>query len=189
MASTFSAAIRWTPMAARSTSWRSASISPWVWQSRAWTRISTWAIYCPWPAVFHGRDPLRDHAPAQDWRRRDRPTTTFAMALGRARLYDEARRQLEAAVRADPELADAQILLAEMPMAGGEAQAALPHLRKASAPANPTVRERAADAATDGERAIGGAYLVASVILPYGCSKGKQDTSGQHTRCGLTSSR
>ena len=68
----------------------------------------------------------------------------FAMALGRARLYDEARRQLEAAVRADPELADAHMLLAEMLMANGEAQAAIPHLRKAAASADATVRERAA---------------------------------------------
>ena len=70
--------------------------------------------------------------------RESRASAAWATPLG------VARRQLEAAVPADPELADAHMLLAEMLMANGEPRAALPHLRKAAASADATVRERAA---------------------------------------------
>ena len=53
------------------------------------------------------------------------------MALGRARHFDEAQRELEASLRADPELADAHQLLADLLMAKEQPQAALPHYREA----------------------------------------------------------
>ena len=53
----------------------------------------------------------------------------FAVGLGRARDFDEARRQLEAALESDPSLADAHELLANLLMARNQAAAALPHYR------------------------------------------------------------
>ncbi len=67
----------------------------------------------------------------------------FAMALGRARHFDEAQQQLEASLRVDPELGAAHQLLAELLMAKGQVQAALPHLQKAAAASDPAVRDRA----------------------------------------------
>jgi tetratricopeptide (TPR) repeat protein len=67
----------------------------------------------------------------------------FAMALGRARDYDGAQRQLEESVRADPEFADTRLLLAQLLLAKGQTQLALPHLQKAAAASDLAVRERA----------------------------------------------
>ena len=67
----------------------------------------------------------------------------FAMALGRARDYDGAQRQLEESVRADPEFPDARLLLAQLLLAKGQTQLALPHLQKAAAASDLAVRERA----------------------------------------------
>jgi Tfp pilus assembly protein PilF len=53
------------------------------------------------------------------------------MALGRARLVDEARQHLESAVRADPSFVDARLVLADLLLATGQPQAAVPHLREA----------------------------------------------------------
>ena len=53
----------------------------------------------------------------------------FAVALGRARDFDEAQRQLQAALESDPTLADAHELLANLLMARNQAAAALPHYR------------------------------------------------------------
>ena len=53
----------------------------------------------------------------------------FAVALGRARNFDAAQRQLEAALESDPGLADAHELLANLLMARNQAAAALPHYR------------------------------------------------------------
>ena len=55
----------------------------------------------------------------------------YALALGRTREFDEAQRQLEASLRADPALVDAHLLLGDLLMAKGQAQAALPHYREA----------------------------------------------------------
>lgn len=69
----------------------------------------------------------------------------FAMALGRARQFDEAQRQLEESLRADPELADARLVLAQMLVAKGQTQAAIPHLQKATAALDPAVRQAAVE--------------------------------------------
>ena len=53
----------------------------------------------------------------------------FAVALGRARDFDQAQRQLEAALETDPKLADAHELLANLLMARNQAASALPHYR------------------------------------------------------------
>lgn len=53
------------------------------------------------------------------------------MALGRARHFDEAQSELEASLRTDPTLADAHLLLGNLLMAKGQAQAALPHYHEA----------------------------------------------------------
>jgi predicted Zn-dependent protease len=53
----------------------------------------------------------------------------FAVALGRARDFDAAQRQLEAALESDPTLADAHEVLANLLMARNQAAAALPHYR------------------------------------------------------------
>jgi predicted CXXCH cytochrome family protein len=55
----------------------------------------------------------------------------YAMALGRARRFDEAQRELEASLRANPELADAHQLLGDLLMAKGQAALAVPHYREA----------------------------------------------------------
>ena len=69
----------------------------------------------------------------------------FAMALRRVRQFDEAQRQLEDSLRADPELADARLVLAQMLVAKGQTQAAIPHLQKASAAQDPAVRQAAVE--------------------------------------------
>ena len=53
----------------------------------------------------------------------------FAVALGRARDFDEAQQQLQAALESDPTLADAHELIANLLMARNQAAAALPHYR------------------------------------------------------------
>jgi Tfp pilus assembly protein PilF len=53
------------------------------------------------------------------------------MALGRARRFDEAQRELEASLRADPGLADAHVLLGDLLTAKGQAQVACEHYREA----------------------------------------------------------
>jgi len=53
------------------------------------------------------------------------------MLLGRTRHFDEAQRELEASLRADPEFADAHQLLGDLLMAKGQAQDAIPHYREA----------------------------------------------------------
>jgi tetratricopeptide (TPR) repeat protein len=74
----------------------------------------------------------------------DAPTRyNYAMVLGRTRDIDGAQRELEAAVRADPDFADAHLLLGTILLEKGQAEAALPHLRKAAADKNPSVREEA----------------------------------------------
>jgi predicted CXXCH cytochrome family protein len=55
----------------------------------------------------------------------------YATVLGRARHFDDAQRELEASLRSDHDLADAHNLLADLLMAKGEPQAALPHYRDA----------------------------------------------------------
>ena len=55
----------------------------------------------------------------------------YAVALGRARRFDEAQRELEECLHADPKLVDAHELLADLLMAKGQVQAALPHYREA----------------------------------------------------------
>jgi predicted CXXCH cytochrome family protein len=55
----------------------------------------------------------------------------YALALGRTRDFDEAQRQLEASLRADPTLTDAHVLLGDLLMAKGQAQAAVAHYREA----------------------------------------------------------
>ncbi len=69
----------------------------------------------------------------------------FALALGRAREFDQAQRQLEEAVRADPEFPDARLVLARMLATNGQTQAAIPHLQKATAAADPAVRQAAVE--------------------------------------------
>ena len=54
----------------------------------------------------------------------------FAVALGRARMYDEAQRELEAALEADPAMADAHELLANLLMARNLPSAAVAHFRE-----------------------------------------------------------
>jgi len=56
---------------------------------------------------------------------------SYAMALGRARRFDEAQSELESALRTNPEFADAHVLLADLLMAKGEPQVALAHYRDA----------------------------------------------------------
>ena len=53
------------------------------------------------------------------------------MLLGRTNRYDEAQRELEAALRADPEFADAHLLLGDLLMAKGQARDAVPRYREA----------------------------------------------------------
>ena len=55
----------------------------------------------------------------------------YAMALGRNRRFDDAQSELEASLKSDPQLEDAHELLADLLMAKGQAQAALPHYREA----------------------------------------------------------
>jgi predicted CXXCH cytochrome family protein len=69
----------------------------------------------------------------------------FAMALGRAREFDEAQRQLERSLEALPELAEARLVLAQLLAAKGETPAAILHLKKTAAAADPEVRKAAVD--------------------------------------------
>ena len=68
----------------------------------------------------------------------------FAIALGRARQADEAQRQLEEAVRLEPEFGDARLVLGNLLMARGDREGALEQLRKAATAADPQTREAAA---------------------------------------------
>ena len=92
--------------------------------------MAIWALFFPEPAlsakrVYHFEIALR-------LRPDDAATRyNYAVALGRTRHFDEAQRELEASLRADPGLADAHELLGDLLMAKGEAQAALPHYREA----------------------------------------------------------
>jgi Flp pilus assembly protein TadD len=54
----------------------------------------------------------------------------YAMALGRGRLFDEAQRELETAVRADAGHTGARERLAELLLAKGDARAAAGHYRE-----------------------------------------------------------
>lgn len=61
----------------------------------------------------------------------DAPTRfNYASLLGRARDFDAAQRELEACLRTDPKFVDAHELLANLLMARGEPQVALPHYRE-----------------------------------------------------------
>lgn len=57
----------------------------------------------------------------------------YAVALGRAHRYDEAQRELEQTLQADPQFADAHELLGDLLMAKGQPQAAQAHYREAQA--------------------------------------------------------
>ena len=54
----------------------------------------------------------------------------YAVLLGRTRQFDEAQRELESALRTDPKLVDAHMLLGDLLMAKGQAQVALEHYRE-----------------------------------------------------------
>lgn len=73
----------------------------------------------------------REFAAALKLRPND-PSTRFnyAMLLGRQRRIDDAQRQLEAALAADPQFADAHEVLAELLLAKGDARQAGQHLRE-----------------------------------------------------------
>ncbi len=94
------------------------------------TRTAIWALFFPEPALF--TEALYHFEIALRLRPDDAATRyNYAVALGRTRHFDEAQRELEASLRADPEFADAHELLGDLLMAKGQAQAALPHYREA----------------------------------------------------------
>lgn len=67
----------------------------------------------------------------------------FAMALGRWGAVDEAQRQLELSVESDPGFFDAHLLLADLLIARGQRQSAIPYLKKVAAGSDSAARDRA----------------------------------------------
>ena len=87
-------------------------------------------------ALFSGTDALSEALYHFEIALRLRPEDVrtrygYAVALGRNRRFDEAQRELEEALRTDPGFVEAQMLLGDLLMAKGQAQAALAHYREA----------------------------------------------------------
>ena len=89
-----------------------------------------------WPTFFRGQAISAEARDQFEIALRLRPGDAatrynYAMLLGRTGHFDEAQRELEACLRADPEFADAHQLLGDLLMAKSQAQDAIPHYREA----------------------------------------------------------